>query len=294
LVVGGVALICAGVLAWWSYGKMSGGKKNMDPKKWTKHKLISTEQLSPNVFKHVYELPNLSAPLGLPTGNHIKIRAMVNKEEVLRSYTPSEWRQNGKFDLIFKVYPNGKMTNYLKPLKVGDKIDVLGLTGKHTYIGQGKFQLLVKKKPIVHAYKALVLVCGGTGLTPMLQIAMHALDDPEDHTPIYFLFANSTVKDVFHKEEILALLKAHPKQFHPILAVSRPGKDAWGTDMPAGTWHTGRFNQDSLSQFLADGKLPKPDNSVGTAICGPPSFEKAMSSALDAVGYSKQEKTMRW
>lgn len=38
------------------------------------------------------------------------------------------------------------------------------------------------------------LMSGGTGITPMLQIIMAILKDPEDHTRVSLLFANQVTK----------------------------------------------------------------------------------------------------
>merc|ERR1719336_2598187 len=155
-----------------------------------------------------------------------------------------------------------------------------------TYLGNGvievaNFRGTQKKKT---SYSSLILLCGGSGLTPMLQIAKAALDEKTDNTPIYMLFANSTPKDAFYVKELEDLQKKHSTQFHLTLGVSRnPNGVEWNH-------HIGRLNTATLKGFIASGKLPPSDDGkvVGTAICGPPSFEKAMLASVKELGYSQK------
>jgi cytochrome-b5 reductase len=55
--------------------------------------------------------------------NNFSLKATVDGEEVRRSYTPT-LTGVGFFDLVLKIYPQGKMTNFVDQLKIGDKIDV--------------------------------------------------------------------------------------------------------------------------------------------------------------------------
>jgi len=82
---------------------------------------------------------------------------MVDGEEVVRSYTPSSSNSDkGFFDLVIKVYPKGKMSQFIDKLKIGESIDVLGPTGRFEY---------EKNK-----FKHIGMLAGGTGITPMLQV----------------------------------------------------------------------------------------------------------------------------
>lgn len=266
------------------FGKPS---TNMDPKEWRAIKLKSRKELSPNVYINVFELDNKDKPLGLPTGRHIQMMFKNGSEQVSRSYTPSEWRMNGEFDLVYKVYEAGKMTNFLKKLPIGNTINIRGPTGRMEYKGSGVFERIVRKKPVQDKYSSMILLCGGTGLTPMLQIAKHVLSDPKDKTMVYMLFANSTVPDVILREYLEEMQKEFQAQFKLTLAVSRPGSDSW-------PHFTGRFNAKALQKMVDEGKLPKPTKEVGSAICGPPGFEKAMAQAVKEVGFGEHVKTMRW
>jgi len=49
-------------------------------------------------------LPNPNDVLGLPIGQHISVRAVINGKEIMRSYTPTSSDDDlGHFDLMIKV-----------------------------------------------------------------------------------------------------------------------------------------------------------------------------------------------
>ena len=78
---------------------------------------------------------------------------------MIRPYTPiSHPGTRGHFELLFKVYEMGKMTRHLANLSVGDAVEMRGPTGRFNF------------RKLLPPLDNLALVCGGTGLTPMLQL----------------------------------------------------------------------------------------------------------------------------
>lgn len=57
------------------------------------------------------------------------------------------------------------------------------------------------------------MIAGGTGITPMYQVAHAILKDPRDRTDISLIFGNISEEDILIPEELDALAKAHPKRF---------------------------------------------------------------------------------
>ena len=165
-----------------------------------------------------FVLPKATPVLGLPIGKHFKIYAPMAKvvkpkkagewngredmeqerTEIERKYTPTTSDDEvGYVDLVIKVYKGGvvdrfpdggKMSQYLGGLKPGDKVDVTGPVGTHTYLGNGKFKSGTKE----HTCKKLGMMAGGTGLTPMLQVIAAVLKNPADPTQLYLIYANQT------------------------------------------------------------------------------------------------------
>lgn len=88
-----------------------------------------------------------------------------------RPYTPvSDISQRGTVDFLIKVYPEGRMSQALDALAVGDKVLFKGPKGRFVY------------KP--DTWNAIGMLAGGTGITPMYQLLQKILKDPNDTTEV--------------------------------------------------------------------------------------------------------------
>ena len=217
LAVGGLLiLIVVGVLVFLP----SGGKAKFLKGAKERQQLEVGEKvfISHDTVRLRFVLPKATPVLGLPIGKHFKIYAPMAKvvkpkkagewngredmeqerTEIERKYTPTTSDDEvGYVDLVIKVYKGGvvdrfpdggKMSQYLGGLKPGDKVDVTGPVGTHTYLGNGKFKSGAKE----HTCKKLGMMAGGTGLTPMLQVIAAVLKNPADPTQLYLIYANQT------------------------------------------------------------------------------------------------------
>ena len=126
-------------------------------KEWVEFPLAEVVQLNHNTKLLRFRLGRHNQPLGLPTGQHLKILAEdADGEEVARrAYTPTSGQDVvGHFDLVIKVYPNGAMTQHMDKMKVGDKLKFRGPQGHFKYERNMK--------------RSIGMVAGGTGITPMV------------------------------------------------------------------------------------------------------------------------------
>ncbi|GFY99779.1 FAD/NAD(P)-binding oxidoreductase [Actinidia rufa] len=126
-------------------------------------------------------------------------------------YTPiSDPDSKGYFDLLIKVYPEGKMSQHFASLKPGDVVDVKGPIEKLRYTPNMK--------------KHIGMIAGGTGITPMLQIIDAILRNPDDNTQVSLLYANVSPDDILlkHKLDVLAASYPNLKIFY---TVDNPSKD---------------------------------------------------------------------
>jgi len=129
----------------------------LNPEQYQPFPLIEKHQITHNTRMFRFGLPHKDDILGLPIGQHMSFRAVLDGKEVLRPYTPvSSDDDLGHFDLVIKVYEKGKMSQHMDALKIGDTIDVKGPKGKFVY------------KP--NMKRAIGMIAGGTGITPMLQV----------------------------------------------------------------------------------------------------------------------------
>lgn len=101
-------------------------------------KLLSRTAISPNTFNFRFSLGSSTAKLGLPIGKHMLLRYREdvndpNKAPISRPYTPvTNDKELGYFELVIKIYPQGKMGPYLASLPIGDIMEVRGPLGTHT------------------------------------------------------------------------------------------------------------------------------------------------------------------
>lgn len=57
------------------------------------------------------------------------------------------------------------------------------------------------------------MLAGGTGVTPMYQVAQAILKDAQDTTQLVLIFGNLTEEDILLREELEAMADAHPQRF---------------------------------------------------------------------------------
>ncbi|RWS15415.1 NADH-cytochrome b5 reductase 3-like isoform X2 [Dinothrombium tinctorium] len=261
-----------------------------DPNRKYEVPLIEKEVISHDTRRFRFALPSNEHELGLNLGQHIYLSASIDDKLVIRPYTPvSSEHVKGYFDLVIKVYfknvhpkypDGGKMSQYLESLAIGDKILIRGPNGLLIYKGKGKFAIRKNKTspPVTYEYKKCGMIAGGTGITPMLQILRAALEDQEDQTQFWLLFANQSEKDILLRDELESLAKKHPSRFHLWYTVDR-ADDTW-------KYSVGFVNADMISNYL-----PPPDDSTIILLCGPPPMINfACNPNLDKLGYALQHR----
>jgi len=215
--------------------------------------------LSHDTIRFVFKLPHENSVLGLPTGQHIAIRHEVDNKQIARSYTPtSSNKDRGRLELTIKVYPDGKLTPWLKSLNIGDTVEIRGPKGEMKY-----------HKNLV---KEMGMIAGGTGITPMFQIVRRICEDPRDDTKTTLLYANKTEADILMRKE-LDEFAAKYEQFRVHYVLSSP-PDGWQGG-------TGRVNKQMIDQHLP---APAGDDTK-VLVCGPDPMMKAMVNALEDRGF---------
>ncbi|XP_068343020.1 NADH-cytochrome b5 reductase 1-like [Pyrus communis] len=148
----------------------------LNPDKWVEFKLQDTARVSHNtqLFRFTFD-PN--AKLGIYVASCLLTRAPLEQDAegkpkyVIRPYTPiSDPDAKGYFDLLIKVYPEGKMSQHFASLKPGDIVEMKGPIEKLRYTPNMK--------------KHIGMIAGGTGITPMLQVIEAILKNPDDTTQV--------------------------------------------------------------------------------------------------------------
>lgn len=227
---------------------------------WSSVKLEQRRQVAHDVILLTFSLPDATKALGLSTCACIllKFDEEGTPEPIVRPYTPvSSNAMIGQFLLMVKVYPGGKMSQYLNDLPLGSSVEA-----KH----------IDKNVKIQYPFgkKQLTMLVGGTGIAPMIQ-ALHAiLGTTGDITKVSVIFGNKTQKDVLGKDLLDAWAKNSGGRFNLVHVLSEASDDSsW-------TGATGFINAELIKQHSA---LPSEDTLI--MVCGPPPMYNALCGPRD-------------
>jgi cytochrome-b5 reductase len=117
----------------------SGSRTFLERDKFKGAKLIEKETITHNTKRFRFSLPG-SGKLGLPVGQHISFAFTDDRGvQVMRSYTPVSGDETvGYVDFVIKVYPNGKMSQFVDKLCINDPILMRGPKGTFKYTANMK------------------------------------------------------------------------------------------------------------------------------------------------------------
>ncbi|KAL4248390.1 Nitrate reductase [Abortiporus biennis] len=241
----------------------------LHPKIWKTIKLKTTQPINHDTYLFRFSFSEANTPLGLPVGKHVFVRLKRKDtgEIVQRAYTPvSKPDTSGEIDFLIKLYlPSshnpigGKMTTGFHQLEVGDCIEVKGPLGSFEWKGNG----IALWRNVVHKVQHLAMICGGSGITPILQVLRSVFDDDHDRiTKIFLIYANKTEEDILCKEELDSLFKIHGLGEHPrfnlhYILSTLPVPLGW-------THSSGRVTED-----LFRAHFPTPADDCLVLACGP-------------------------
>lgn len=237
------------------------------PKVYKKLPLVEREQLSPSAVRLVFALPTPTTVLGLPIGQHVAIKAVLeNGTVVSRSYTPTSNNADlGRLELVVRIYDDGLLTGrYLSKLNMGDEVEFRGPKGAMRYkAGKG-----VAKK--------VGMIAGGTGITPMYQLIRAICEDDTDLTEVSLIYANRSEEDILLRKELDRFARLYPKNFRVWYMLDTPPAEGW----------TG--GQGFVTKELMKERLPGPsaeEGEVKVLLCGPPGMVNASKKGLVELGF---------
>jgi len=180
-------------------------------------KLISKETLTPEegkglpIRKFTFALPEQQslASLGFDMGLGDFVKVSVNGRGGGKAYSPtSDPYKKGSFDLMVKIYPNGKVSGYLDQTKIGETVYLSG-PGPVPWIG-------FKRRQAKH----VGLIAFGIGITELKAIAISELLDPHVKS-VRLLWALSYWSDNFMEKELEEMVKQSNGRFSVVYTLSR-------------------------------------------------------------------------
>eukprot|EP00899_Mesostigma_viride_P019069 jgi/Mesvir1/27163/Mv20827-RA.1 len=237
-----------------------------NPSEWKQFKLEKVYHLTHNTRLMRFDAGGKDLTSGMTVASCVVTRYQNGTKEdgspnyVIRPYTPTSTPDTkGYFDLVIKVYPEGKMSKHLGEMKEGDVLEVKGPVPKLKYEANMK--------------KHIGMIAGGTGITPMLQVIHEVVNNPADKTKLTLLFANVTEDDIILRSQLEAMAKKHPN-LTVLYTLEKP---------PAG-WkgYTGRVSKDMISQLM-----PPPSDDAMVLVCGPDPMLDAICGGKDKKTYSQ-------
>lgn len=252
----------------------------LDSKVWKKAILHAKKNVSWDTRIFTYKLEHADQRLGLPVGQHlmVRLRDPVTREAVIRSYTPiSEINDKGHVDMLVKVYfenasgKGGKMSQAMDSLPTGHFIEMKGPIGKFEYLGRGKCLVQGKEKFV----QRFVMICGGSGITPIYQVFRAVMKDSKDRTQCLIFDGNRLSEDILCREELDALASGNEDRCK-ILHTLTKATDEW-------TGLRGRIN----GQLIQDNCVRTDETLV--LVCGPEAMEKSVHEALLDQGWTDEQ-----
>lgn len=256
---------------------------SISPKEFGPVQLLKKETLTHDTRRLTFKLRSVGEILDLPPGSHIsfKYTELDGSGDVIRSYTPVECRP-GELIFIIKVYfpcekfpLGGKMSFFLDNLEVGDCVWMKGPKSTMTYNGKGAFTIhkTLKKPAEDRSCRRLGIICGGTGITPVLQVIRKELltgpmgTAPSSGMEISLLYANVSEEDIILKDDLDALAKRFPNNFKVFYTVDKL------KNMTGDKWNgfTGFITEEMLRKTMP---INQGADDVQYFMCGPPPMIK--------------------
>lgn len=167
---------------------------------------MSAEKLKIKVAKVVKETSDAVSiyfdgnqfPYSYLSGQYLTIIADVDGKEVRRPYSLCTADQiDTNPGVTVKRVLNGVMSNFLNDnAKEGMELEILETMGNFKY------------EPNTSASRSIVLIGGGSGVTPMMSILKKALKE-EPNTNIYFVYVNKNKANTIFYNELEELNKAN-------------------------------------------------------------------------------------
>jgi ferredoxin-NADP reductase len=221
-------------------------------------KILEKTLLTHDVIELAFEI---SEEIEFVPGQFISIRVEDRMPPCIRAYSVADFDATTKImKLCIKIVKDGRGSNWLDQLKVGDQINFIGPNGNFVY---------------QEADKDIVFVATGTGVAPFYSIIKELLAQGFKKD-IKLIFGVRFAEDLFYIKDFESWAKDH-KNFSLIHSVSRPD-EFW-------SGKRGRVTQIIEEEFTA-GTIKKEDQYY---ICGLNAMIASVEEVLIANGVDKSD-----
>jgi len=207
-------------------------------------------------------LSDPAGPVQFTPGQFFTLTVLVGGERLRRAYSASSepGALGGRVRVTVRRQPGGRVSAHpVARARAGDTLTVLGPSGSFV--------------PTAYAFPPhVLLIAGGSGITPLLSIARHLLAREPDKR-VTLLFGNRRERDIPFRAELAGLVAAHPERLVVRHVLSEPA-DGWGEGV-------GMLTREVLDREL--GGLPSVSaGDTAAFLCGPEPMMRAARAALRA------------
>lgn len=205
------------------------------------------------------------APIAYKPGQFFTLAVRLDGEVLRRAYSASLPMESasppGSVRVTIKRVAGGRVSNHLcDKAAEGDVLDVFGPSGS----------FVVERAPAT-----LVLLAGGSGVTPLLAIAIDVLAK-HPGARVVLVVGNRRVDDVIFRDELTALAARYPERLSLRLVLDDPPAD-W-------TGGVGMLDAATVARELDALSL---DGELDAYVCGPTPMMDAARVALRARGVAE-------
>lgn len=256
----------------------------LQSKVWSRAILSAKKRLSADTKIFTFELEHAAQTVGIPVGQHLlmRLRDPVTREAIIRAYTPiSDLEEQGKLHVLVKVYYNtperkgGKMTQALDAIPVGHFVDFKGPMGRFEYLGRGLCSIAGIRRKV----RRFIMICAGSGITPIFQVLRAVLKDRVDTTQCLVLDGNRGEGDILCRRELDAMATGNEHKCRLLYALSRP-ETAWKGPR-------GRMGRELFEKEI--GRCQSVNGEDLVLVCGPEPLEQSVRSILTDMGWKEDD-----
>jgi ring-1,2-phenylacetyl-CoA epoxidase subunit PaaE len=206
--------------------------------------------------------PDLAGEFRYLPGQHVTLRAVLDGEDLRRSYSICANASDGKLRVGIKRLPGGAFSTWATTtLAAGDMLEVMEPVGEFVI------------RPDETKPKRRVAIAAGSGITPVLSLVATTLEaEPESTWAV--LFGNRESRTVMFLEELEGLKDRYPTRLQLVHVLSREE-----TVVPL---FSGRLDRPKLEELLE--RLVDPISVDEWYLCGPFEMVEAARATLIDTG----------
>lgn len=215
-----------------------------------------------------FQIPqNLIDEFQYKPGQHLTLKAMIDGQDVRRSYSLCSSPIENKWQVAIKKINGGLFSTFANDnLQKGDFLEIMAPSGV--------FNVEINKENA----KNYIVFAAGSGITPILSIVKtHLASEPNSTFKLFYL--NRSVKSIIFKEEIEQLKNKYFGRLEIFYFLTKEHRNI--------EWLNGRFTKEKLEVLTS--KIIDVPSVDECFICGPEEMIFLIRDELTAAGLEKDK-----